>query len=59
MLAKDPSTSHSSLKIIVQKTLLKAFSTSTCIMAQLRCRLKRVPMPKRMASQPPWVETLN
>jgi hypothetical protein len=42
--------SHSSLKIIIQKTLLKAYSMSTCIKIQSRCRLRRVMMPKKMVS---------
>jgi hypothetical protein len=33
MLTKGPSASHNSLKIIVRKTLLKVFSTSTYIIA--------------------------
>jgi hypothetical protein len=46
MLAKGPLTSHNFLKIIIQETLLKLFFTSTYIMAQLGCRLRRARMPK-------------
>jgi hypothetical protein len=59
IFTKGPPTSHNFLKIIIQKMLLKAFSTLTSIMAQSGCRLKRGRMPKGMASQPPGVETPN
>jgi len=49
-VCQKPPTSHNFLKIIIQKTILKTFSTSTCIIAKLGCRLKRVWMPKEMAS---------
>ncbi len=57
MFAKGPSTSHNSLKIIIQKKLLKSFSTSTYIMAQSGCSLKKAHMPNGMATQPPRVNT--
>jgi hypothetical protein len=41
MLDEGPSASHNFLKITIQKTLLKTFSTSTCIMAQSGCKSKR------------------
>jgi hypothetical protein len=59
MLVKDPTTSHNSLKIVVRKTLLNAFLTSTYIMAQSGSKSKRAWMPKGMASQPLRVHTLN
>jgi hypothetical protein len=59
MLAKGPPASHNSLKITLQKTLLKMFSTSTYLMAQLWCRSKIVQMSQKMASQPPRVDTPN
>jgi hypothetical protein len=59
MLAKGPSASRNSLKIITQEMLLKTFLTSTCITTQSRCTSKRVLMPKRVVSQPLGVETLN
>jgi len=59
MLAEGPSASHNSLKITTQEMLLKVFLMSTCITTQLGCRSKKVQMPKRMASQPPWVNIPN
>jgi hypothetical protein len=60
MFAKGPLASHNSSKIIVQEMLLKTFSISTSIMAQLGCRPKRARMPKWMiASHPPGVNTPN
>jgi hypothetical protein len=59
MFTKGPLTSHNFLKIVAQEIILKAFSTSTCIIAQLRCRSKRAWMPKGMASQPQRVDTPN
>jgi hypothetical protein len=53
MFAKSPLVSHNYLKIVARETLLKTFSTSTCITTQSCCRSKRAQMPKRMASQPP------
>jgi hypothetical protein len=50
MFAKGPSTSQSSLKIMVKKMPLKAFPTSICITTQSRCKSRRVLMPKRMVS---------
>jgi hypothetical protein len=54
-----PLASHNSLKIIARKTLLNVFSTLICIIAQSRCKSRRVQMPKGMASQPPKVNTPN
>jgi hypothetical protein len=59
MFAKGPLTSYSSLKIATEETLLKTFSTSTCITTQSRCRSRRALMPKEMVSQPLGVETSN
>jgi hypothetical protein len=59
MLTKGPLTSHNYLKITTQKMLLKMFLMSTYIMAQLRCRSRRVWMPKGMAPQPPRVNIPN
>jgi hypothetical protein len=59
MLVKGPTASHNYLKIIVQKTLLNAFSTSTYITAQSGCKAKRAWMPKGMASQPLRVNAPN
>ncbi len=59
MFAKSPLASHNFLKIVVQETLLKTFSTSTCIMAQSGCRSRMAQMLKRMASHPPGVDTPN
>jgi len=59
MLVKNPSKSHNSPKIATWETLLKAFSTSTYITTQSRCKLKRVQMSKRMASQPLKVDIPN
>jgi hypothetical protein len=59
MLAKGSLASHNFLKIIVQETLLKAFSTSTYIMAHSRCKSRKVWMLKGMASQSPKVNTSN
>jgi hypothetical protein len=50
MLAKGPPTSHSFLKIIAQKTILKVFLTLTYIMTQSRCKLRKVLIPKWMVS---------
>jgi hypothetical protein len=54
-----PLGSHNFLKIITRETLLKVFLTSTCMMTQSRCKLKRVRMPKGMALEPSRVETPN
>jgi hypothetical protein len=59
MFIKGPSASHNSLNIIVQKMLLKTFSTLTCITTQSWCRSKRAWMPKGMATWPLGVDTLN
>jgi hypothetical protein len=59
MPTKGPSTSHNSLKIIARETLLKMLSTLTYITAQSGCRMKRVRMPKGMASKPPRVNAPN
>jgi hypothetical protein len=42
------STSHNFFKIVIQKMLLKMFSTLTCITTQLRRTLKKALMPKGM-----------
>jgi hypothetical protein len=59
MLAKGPPTSDNYLEIIIGEMLLKTFLMSTCITTQLGCRLKKVWMPKGMASQPLGVEIPN
>ncbi len=59
MFTKGPSTSRNSLKIIVQKMLLKTFLTLIYITTQLVCRLKKALMLKGMVSQPLRVETPN
>jgi hypothetical protein len=56
---QKPPTSHNSLKTTIRETLLKAFSMSTYIMTQLRCRLRKVQMLKGMASQPLGVDIPN
>jgi hypothetical protein len=55
MFAKGSPTSHNPLKISAQETQLKVFLMLIYITTQLRCRLKMVQMPKKMASQPPKV----
>jgi len=57
MLTKGPPTSHNSLKIAIQETSVKAFSTSTYIINQSRFELGRALMPKRMVSQPLRIKT--
>jgi hypothetical protein len=47
MFVKSPSTFHKFLKIIVQKTLLKAFLMSTYIMAQLKVQVEEGSNAKR------------
>jgi hypothetical protein len=51
MLTKSPPTSHNSLKIIIQKMLLKTFFMSICVTTQLRCKSSRALMPKGMVPQ--------
>jgi hypothetical protein len=59
MFAKGPLASHNSLKIVVREILLKTFSMLICIMAQLKCKLRKVRMSKEMASQAPGVDIPN
>jgi hypothetical protein len=59
MLAKGPPTSRNSLKIAIEETLLKVFSTSTYIITQSRFKLGKALMPKGMVSQPLRIETLK
>jgi len=59
MFVKGPPASHNFLKIIACETILKIFLMSTYITTQSWCRLRRVWMPKGMASKPPRVDTPN
>jgi hypothetical protein len=59
MPIKGPPASRSSLKIIVQEIVLKAFSMLTCTITQLKFKSMRALIPKRMVSQPPRVKTLK
>jgi hypothetical protein len=59
MLAKGPPTSRNSLKIAIEETLLKVFSTSTYIITQSRFKLGKALMPKGMVLQPLRIETLK
>jgi len=59
MFAKGPPMFRNSLKIAIQKTLSKVFSTSTYIITQSRFELGRALMPKGMVSEPLGIETLK
>jgi hypothetical protein len=54
MFIKSLSTSHNSLKIVIQKMPLKTFSMSTYIMTQPRCKLRKVQTPKKK-----WLHNLQ